>query len=102
MNDPALTERVKDALVRELGTAVRDTPPEMASEDFAEFHQAGVPTLMLRIGAVEQSKYDASIKGGAPLPSLHSAQFAPDREPTLKAAIAAEVIALRTLMPKSR
>ena len=40
------------------------------------------------------------MKGGAPLPSLHSAQFAPDREPTLKAAIAAEVIALRTLMPK--
>ena len=102
VNDPALTERVKDALVRELGSAAKDTPPEMASEDFAEFHHAGVPTLMLRIGAVQQSKYDAAMKGGAPLPSLHSAQFAPDREPTLKAAIAAEVIALRTLMPKPR
>ena len=102
VNDPALTDRVKDALVRELGAAVQDAPPEMASEDFAEFHLAGVPTLMLRIGAVEQAKYDASLKGGPPLPSLHSAQFAPDREPTLKAAIAAELIALRTLMPKAR
>ena len=102
VNDPALTERVKDALVRELGSRVKDAPPEMASEDFAEFHGAGVPALMLRIGAVEQAKYEAAMKGGAPLPSLHSAQFAPDPEPTIKAAIAAEVIALRTLMPKPR
>ena len=101
MNDPALTDRVKDALVRELGAAVRDAPPEMASEDFAEFHVAGVPALMLRIGAVEQGKYAASQKGGPPLPSLHSAQFAPDREPTIKAAIAAELVALRTLMPRT-
>ena len=57
---------------------------------------------MLRIGAVEQAKYSASLKGGPPLPSLHSAQFAPDREPTLKAAIAAEVIAVRTLLAKPR
>jgi len=102
VNDPALTERVKDALVRELGPSVKDAPPEMASEDFAEFHGAGVPALMLRIGAVPPAKYEAAMKGGAPLPSLHSAQFAPDREPTIKAAIAAEVIALRTLMPKTR
>jgi hippurate hydrolase len=74
----------------------------MASEDFAEFHGAGVPALMLRIGAVPPAKYEAAMKGGAPLPSLHSAQFAPDREPTIKAAIAAEVIALRTLMPRPR
>jgi hippurate hydrolase len=99
VNDAAVTERVRAALVRELGQAVRDAPPEMASEDFAEFHEAGVPALMLRIGAVEQAKYDAATKSGASLPSLHSALFAPDREPTLKAAIAAEVVALRTLLP---
>ena len=102
VNDAALTERVKNALVQQLGEAVRDAPPEMASEDFAEFHLAGVPTLMLRIGAVEKSRYEASLKGGPPLPSLHSAQFAPDREPTLKAAIAAEVVALRELLPARR
>jgi amidohydrolase len=101
VNDSALTRRVSAALIRELGpTRVKDTPPEMASEDFAEFQLAGVPTLMLRIGAVEQAKYDASIKSGATLPSLHSSQFAPDREPTIKAAMTAEVIALRELMPR--
>jgi amidohydrolase len=100
VNDPATTQRVAAALVRELGPQqVRDTPPEMVSEDFSEFQRAGVPTLMLRVGAVERSKYDAAMKTGAALPSLHSALFIPDREPTIKAAVAAEVIMLRELMP---
>jgi len=100
VNDPELTLRVSTALLRELGpTQVQDLPPEMASEDFAEFQRAGVPTLMLRIGAVEQVKYDAAVKSGAALPSLHSPFFAPDRGPTIKAAVVAEVVALRELMP---
>ena len=76
-----------------------DVPPEMASEDFSEFALAGVPTLMLRVGAAEPGKYAASLTSGVPLPSLHSSQFAPDLEPTLRTAITAEVIALRELMP---
>jgi hippurate hydrolase len=74
----------------------------MASEDLSQFQLAGVPTLMLRVGAVPQAKYDDAMKTGASLPSLHSALFAPDREPTIKAAIQAEVLALRELMPANR
>lgn len=100
VNDPALTKRVSAALVREFGPSqAMDIPPEMVSEDFSEFSLAGVPTLQLRIGAVEPAKYDAAAKGGPPLPSLHSSTFFPDLEPTLKAAMAAEVLALRELMP---
>ncbi|HEV7716287.1 MAG TPA: amidohydrolase [Steroidobacteraceae bacterium] len=103
VNDPALTQRVSAALIRELGPEqVKDMPPEMASEDFSEFEGAGVPTLMLRIGATEKSKFEAAMKAGAQPPSLHSALFAPDREPTIKAAVAAEVIALRELMPSAK
>ena len=99
VNDPTLTERVTAALVREMGSeSVKDAPPEMASEDFAEFQRAGVPTLMLRVGAVGKSQYDAAMKSGTALPSLHSSLFAPDREPTIKSAIAAEVVALRAIM----
>ncbi|HEY4138346.1 MAG TPA: M20/M25/M40 family metallo-hydrolase, partial [Casimicrobiaceae bacterium] len=99
VNDSAVTQRVAGALVKALGTArVKDAPPEMASEDFAQFQIAGIPTLMLRIGAVEQAKYDNAMKTGAALPSLHSSQFAPDREPTIKSAMLAEVLALRELM----
>lgn len=100
VNDPALTKKVSAALVREFGAnKAMDVPPEMVSEDFSEFSLAGVPTLQLRIGAVEPAKYEAAAKGGPPLPSLHSSTFFPDLEPTLKSAMGAEVVALRELMP---
>ena len=37
------SHRVSEALIRELGSAMRDGPPEMASDDFSEFQAAGVP-----------------------------------------------------------
>jgi hippurate hydrolase len=102
VNDPEMTKRATAALTRELGSQqLRDLPPEMASEDFSEFQRAGVPTLMLRVGAVEPTKYAAAMKSGQELPSLHSPVFAPDREPTIKAAAAAEVVTLRELMPSA-
>ena len=101
VNDSALTSRISESLLRSLGPdQVKATAPEMVSEDFSAYQLAGVPTLMLRIGAAERGKYDAAMKSGTALPGLHSSQFAPDREPTLKAAIAAEVLALRELMKK--
>ena len=100
VNDAALAARVSTALQRALGAdRVAESPPEMGSEDFSRFAQAGVPTLMLRVGAAEPTALAASLKGGAPLPSLHSPFFKPDLEPALKAAIAAEVTGLRELMP---
>lgn len=100
VNDPALTKRVSSALVRELGPSkAMDLPPEMVSEDFSEYALAGVPTMMMRIGAVAPAKIAAADNGGPPLPSLHSSQFAPELEPTLKSAMVAEVLALRELMP---
>jgi amidohydrolase len=99
INDPALTARIAAALARDLGSdRVRDAQREMIGEDFTEWSIAGVPSLTLRIGAVARDKFDAAEKGVATLPSLHSAVFAPDLAPTLKAAIAAEVVALRELM----
>jgi amidohydrolase len=99
INDPALTARLSEALRRDLGAdQVREAQREMIGEDFTEWHIAGVPSVTMRIGAVSREKFEAAEKGGAPLPSLHSAVFAPDVEPTLKAAIAAEVTALRELL----
>jgi len=103
VNDSALTRRVSAALVRELGEEqVGIADQEMVSEDFSVYSDEGVPTLMLRIGTVESAKYDSAKKSGTPLPGLHSAQFAPDYEPTIKAAITAEVLALRELMNAAR
>lgn len=99
VNDPALTARVSAALTRELGAdQVKPAEREMIGEDFTEWHLAGVPSLTLRVGTVKREKFAAAAKSGEALPSLHSAVFAPDAEPTIKAAIAAEVIALRELL----
>jgi amidohydrolase len=103
VNDSALTRRIAGALVRGLGAErVLDNAPEMASEDLSEFPIAGVPTLMMKVGASSPAAVEAASKGGPPLPSLHNSKFLPDREATLKTAIAAEVLALRELMPAAR
>ncbi len=103
VNDTVLTQRISAMLIRELGpTRVRDLPPEGASEDFSEFPRAGIPTLMLRVGATEPSVYEKAMRDGTTLPSLHNAAFKPDLQPTLKAAILAELLTLRELMPVAR
>jgi len=81
---------------------VVDIPPEMASEDFSLLQKAGIPAVMMRIGAVDPTKFDAAGKPTAALPSLHSPFFAPDRERTIKAAVTAEVLSLRELMAVRR
>jgi amidohydrolase len=100
INDTALAQRLSAALSRQLGPArVKETAPEMVSEDFAVFGESGVRLMMFRIGATSQAAFDEAAKTGIPVPSLHSARFAPEREPTIKAAATAEVLALRELMP---
>jgi hippurate hydrolase len=87
-NDPAVTRRLAAMLARELGAEnVQEGRPEMVAEDFGEFGKAaGVPSVLLRVGAVEPAKYEAAMKNGTPLPSLHSSGFAPDRERTIRTA----------------
>jgi hippurate hydrolase len=98
-NDPTLTRRVSEAIAAALGAdKILQPPPELAAEDFSEYISAGVPGVNLRVGAVEPGRFEASKNGGAPLPSLHSALFAPDRERTLRTAILAETLAALALL----
>ena len=100
VNDADLTRRLAGVLERELGKErVVDLPAQMASEDFSLFPQNGIPSVMLQIGSVEPDRFAAAKAAGTQLPSLHSPLFAPDRERTIKTAIAAEMISLRELMP---
>jgi hippurate hydrolase len=100
-NDPKLTERLAGTLRNVLGNEnVVEQEPKMASEDFSEYGRAGVPAVMLSVGAVEPAKYAAAKASGTPLPSLHSSKFAPDRELTLKTAIRAETAAALELLGK--
>jgi len=101
-NDPALTKRLAAVLAKQLGAEnVQEIRPEMVAEDFGEFGKAaGVPSVQLRVGAVEPSRYEASKKAGTPLPSLHSSGFAPDRERTIKAAATVLTLSALELLAK--
>jgi amidohydrolase len=98
-NDPQLTMRLAGALQKSLGPdKVVEMRPKMTSEDFAEYGLAGVPSALLHIGAVDPEKLATARKTGIPLPSPHSPEWAPELEPTLKAAVRAEVTALLELL----
>ncbi len=98
-NDPPLTLRLAGALKKGLGEQyVVEMPPKMTSEDFAEYGLAGVPSALLHIGAIDPAKLAAARQTGIPVPAPHSPEWAPEREPTLKAAIRAEVTALLELL----
>jgi len=98
INDPALTRRVAAALQKVIGTLqVIEMPAKMTSEDFAEYGRAGVPSVLLHIGAVNPAKLAESRRTGVPVPAPHSPEWLPDLEPTLKAAIRGETVALLDL-----
>ena len=98
-NDPALTARLATALKAGLGDKqVMEMPAKMTSEDFAEYWNTGkVPSALLHIGGVNQARFAEIQRTGVPGPAPHSPEWAPDREPTLKGAIRAEVTELLEL-----
>ncbi len=100
-NDPALTRRVAGILSKAFGGAnVVEIQPKMGAEDFGAFGRAGVPIVMFDLGAVEPQKYEKAKASGAPLPSLHSSEWAPDRERTLRTGVSALTVVALDLMAK--
>jgi len=102
-NDPALTAREATALRKGLGSEnVIEDKPVMGSEDFGLFGLEGhqIPTLMLRVGAIDADRIANSQKTGVPLPSLHSALFWPVPEPTIRTGVKAMTLAVLELMKK--
>jgi amidohydrolase len=103
-NDPALTERLANGLRRAWGSAnVVTTEPVMGSEDFGVFGRAsGAPSVMLRIGAAEPGAFVKAKAAGTLVPGPHNAGFAPDREPTIRAGVAAYTLSVLELLGRPR
>lgn len=101
-NEPQLTERLGAVFVKALGADnVVKLPPVMMSEDFGYLSlDQKIPATLFTLGAVDPLKVKQSKEGGAPLPSLHSALFAPVPEPTLRTGIKAMTSAALELMKK--
>ena len=66
----------------------------MGAEDFSQYGRAGVRAVLLHIGAVDP----AVLASGQRIPGLHSPQWAPQLEPTLRSLVAAEVVMLTDLL----
>jgi hippurate hydrolase len=100
-NDPETTNRLASRLKQVMGESnVELARPIMASDDFAEYRSAGIPSVMLELGAVNPAKYDEAKKANQQLPGPHSPYFAPDREPSLKTGIEVEMASILELMSK--
>jgi amidohydrolase len=100
-NDSSLTRRVAGAFTNWFGAdRLRVTAPVTGAEDFSEFGRTAehVPICMWWVGAADHSKFEESERTGVPLPSNHSAKFAPVPEPTLKMCVGSMTAALLELM----
>jgi amidohydrolase len=103
INDPALNQRVKAALVKALGeTNVIDVDPIMGSEDFGLYGLEGhkIPTVLFWLGAMDPEKLAAAKAEGKSLPGLHTSRFEPVPEPTLRTGITAMTSAAIALLQR--
>ena len=102
-NNPALTERLTAVFTKLLGKdKVFLVPPVMGAEDFGRFALDGnqIPAVMFWLGATDANVLAESKRTGKPVPSLHSALFAPVPEPTIRAGVKAMTAAVLELMKK--
>ena len=98
-NDPALAERMKEALEAAMGKDnVVTEEPITASEDFSYYVAQGIPGFYFSLGGADPEKFAEAKAAGTMLPSNHSPLFAPDVDPALHTGIAAEVAVLRSLL----
>ena len=88
-NDPALSTRVRAALIGAIGRDnVVDAPPVMPSEDFGVYGQGGrIPVAFYWLGAMNPAAFAAAAARGETLPGPHNDRFAPDPETAVPAGV---------------
>jgi amidohydrolase len=102
-NTEPLTDSTAELLTQRFGAdRVRTVPPVMGGEDFGRFYLAdkSIQSLIFWVGATPQAKWDAVGGDTSKLPSLHSAQFAPDAETVIETASEAMVTAALGVLKK--
>ena len=104
VNDPQLLDKTAAIFRESLGEEhVRQRPPMMGGEDFALYGRAGVPSFLYFLGTQTPERVaSAENDTSAPLTSLHSDQFAPVLEPTLKTGTLTMSMAVLNLLGKTQ
>ncbi|MDR3751967.1 MAG: amidohydrolase [Terracidiphilus sp.] len=91
INDPALNGRLRASASAALGKDhVLEASAVMGSEDVGRFSLDGkIPAVLYWLGASDPGKLAESRTTGVPLPSMHSALFAPVYTPAITAGVTA-------------
>ncbi len=100
-NDTALTRRTVAAFKQALGEDhIQTKAPVMGGEDFSRYGREGVPIFIFWLGTVPGERITQALNGGRPLPSLHSDEYYPIPEPSIKMGVAGMSAAVYNLMGK--
>ncbi|TKD51143.1 amidohydrolase [Sphingomonas baiyangensis] len=102
-NTDAMADRVERVFTSRFGKdRVEAVPPGMVGEDFSRFWLADetIESALFWVGGVPAAKWDAAKAGGAALPSLHSATWAPDAEAVVSTATEAMTAAALDVLKK--
>ena len=92
INDETFVRRLLPVFENVLGkNNVVEVPSSMIGEDFSRFatHEKKSPLCMFWLGTASPEKIKRAADTGVPLPSLHTAGYAPDLEPAMKTGILA-------------
>jgi amidohydrolase len=96
-NDPELSEKIASLFRSCFGANnVIKKKPSMGGEDFGQYGRTKdkIPIFMFFVGAVDPE----NLKSGKPLPSLHSALWAPLPEPAIRTGVTAMTAAVLDLL----
>ena len=102
-NDPKLVARVNGVFEKWFGKDVLiERKPTMGGEDFGRYGRTEhkIPIYMFRLGGVSSAAMKQAQALGQPLPSLHSAKFAPDTA-CIKTGVTAMSAAVLELLSKN-
>jgi hippurate hydrolase len=98
-NDPVLTRKLTTLFGHVLGKdRVVERPMSMGGEDFSQYVRAGATGCYFFLGCQSPEKLAEAQKKGELLPSVHTDQFAPVPEPTIKTGLLAMTSAVLDLL----
>ncbi|MBA4187871.1 MAG: amidohydrolase [Planctomycetaceae bacterium] len=101
-NDVALARKCAGVFREVLGVnGVRERRPVMGAEDFGRFSEGKTPIFMYFVGTISREKFEASQKaGGQPLPGMHTDDYAPLPEPSIRVGVRTMSMAVLNILTK--
>jgi len=100
-NDPNLTIQLASVFGKAIGEGnISKMAPVMGAEDFSRYGlmEPPVPILLYWLGTIPQAKVDAAKRGETALPSLHSAQYLPEYDLSIKTGVTTMIAGVLELM----